>query len=330
MLTATSLIWILHQKTNEPFEFLKAELHGFLIKKRKKLLKIFSYELIEEYERDGVFPRLDKSVYEFHRKEDLKEVVKSLYEADPRVFQHLNLQQKKTFVGFLNLLLDTAERERILAILEECINLDEDDQKNLIQLLKATKLNRIVSTVRLIEDRYRAVNLIKQLAFNGDLKADEVHDLQNAVQNHYWLFGEQFHLVTAAEPDFEEALRRFKYILTQKDEKIVIDHPDRQREMDIFCVRQNVLTETIESVVVELKHPEIVLGSKQLQQVKEYMDVIMSQPDFNGSNRLWKFILVGKKFNESIKREIQNSKHHGEPSLVYSVDNCKIYVKDMG
>jgi len=40
----------------------------------------------------------------------------------------------------------------------------------------------------------------------------------------------------------------------------------------------------------------------------------------------WKFFLVGNKYNDYIRREMENSRSHGERSLVYSVDKCKIYV----
>jgi hypothetical protein len=59
------------------------------------------------------------------------------------------------------------------------------------------------------------------------------------------------------------------------------------------------------------------------------MNVILEQNEFNASNMTWEFYLIGNDFDQSgyIDREIKNSKHHGEKSLVYSVDNYKIYVK---
>jgi hypothetical protein len=82
-------------------------------------------------------------------------------------------------------------------------------------------------------------------------------------------------------------------------------------------------------VCIELKHPTINLGKKQLSQVKDYKDVILSQDEFNGSNTFWDFYLIGNGYDTSnyIENEKKNSKHHGEESLVYFVDNYKIYVK---
>ena len=59
------------------------------------------------------------------------------------------------------------------------------------------------------------------------------------------------------------------------------------------------------------------------------MVVILEQDEFNASNMFWEFYLIGNDFDQSkyIEREIQNAKSHGENSLVYYVENYKIYVK---
>jgi hypothetical protein len=54
--------------------------------------------------------------------------------------------------------------------------------------------------------------------------------------------------------------------------------------MDIFMVSQLVRHDKINCVVVELKSPTILLGEKELSQVKKYWAVIRSQPEFNAPN----------------------------------------------
>lgn len=153
-----------------------------------------------------------------------------------------------------------------------------------------------------------------------------MNHVQKAIEAHYWLFGEQYNLVTAEEPDFEEALRRYLKYLHKEYEDTTIDHPDKHKQMDIFAVRRDIGHDTIDNIVVELKHPDIGLGETQLSQVKKYMSVILKVDQFNASNMTWKFYLVGNKYNDYIRREMENSRSHGERSLVYSVDKCKIYV----
>lgn len=170
---------------------------------------------------------------------------------------------------------------------------------------------------------------MKRLVFEQELKANERDHLQPEVEKHYWLFGEQYHLVTAAEPKFEEALRRFIYILRGQKKPVAINHPNKCGEMDIFMVRQLAGSDNVKSVVVELKSPSVSLGESQLGQVKRYMEVVLRQAEFNGNTLFWEFHLVGNRFDTSgyIERELKNAASHGENSLVYSVDNYKIYVR---
>ena len=137
----------------EPFNFLKEELAKFLRQQRKKVLRTVANEMIEAYDREQIFPKFGKSPYDKYRLEDLKEVIRTVYEADPRVFYKLNLQQKKTLVGFLNLLLDSDERDRVLTVLEHVIQLNEDEQKQLVQLLQTSELNQIIRTMTTIYRR---------------------------------------------------------------------------------------------------------------------------------------------------------------------------------
>jgi hypothetical protein len=172
---------------------------------------------------------------------------------------------------------------------------------------------------------------MKQLVFNEDLKANEADHLQKMMDENYWLVGEQFHLVTTTDTKFEKALREYIYILTGVDEKVAIDHPDKNKEMDIFLCRQNKLSDSIENVVLELKAPWIGLGEKEVSQVKKYMSVILSEDRFNGDKTHWDFILIGNKFNTSgfIEGELKNSEQHGERhrGLIFKNDKYKLYVR---
>lgn len=315
-------------KSSVEYKYLIKEINKYLRNKRKPFLKVYASRLVEKYEQDGILPTYKNEWETKFKKPQLEETIIGLYEAQPKLFSDLNLEQKKTFVRFLDLLLDSNEREQIFKILDEIIELDTEERQELAALFKVTRLNRIIDSLKLIEDRYRTYYKLKDLVFNPALKADEVHHLQKVIESHYWIFGEQYHLVTAAEPKFEEALRRYLYLLTEKDTSIEIDHPHKLMEMDIFACRQNVLVDRIENIVIELKHPSISLGEEQYSQVHKYLQVISSQPEFNASNMYWEFYLIGKKFNTSkfIEDLINTNKNHGIPSLILSKDDGRIKV----
>lgn len=315
---------------SDEFIYIKEKVDKELRKLRKPFIKKYSDRIIEDFEKTGAFPNYDEKDYlDRMKKNEIEIVVREIYKVQPKIFSGLNKPQKKTLVRFLDLIMQSGERENLFNILEDIVELDRDEREELSNILKKAKLSNVIKTLKLIEDRYKAIQQLKELVFNEELGANEVKHIQGFVENHYWIFGEQYHLVTSAEPKFEEALRRFIYETTGNIEDITIDHPDKNKEMDIFAVRQNILTDEINNIVVELKHPNIKLGEKQLSQVKRYMNVIKKQDRFNAPNMTWEFILVGNRFDTSnfIKDEIENNKSHGERSLVYNVGRYKIYVK---
>ena len=317
-------------RNDKIYKQLRDTIDRFLRDKRKPFLKEYSDRLIEQYEQDGVFPRHNGNSWDNLRHHDLENVVRELYQLEPRIFTGLNIEQKKTFVHLLNLIIDQAEKDSLLEVLSEIINLDSSELDELAKILRITKLSNIIKTIRLIEDRYKAIEDLKHLVFNTDLRANERDHLQKMIESHYWIFGEQYHLVTAAEPKFEEALRRHTYILRGEKRDAEINHTDKNKEMDIFMVRWLKSTDVINNVVVELKHPKnILLGMDQVNQLKKYMEVIQKTPEFNANNMMWEFYLVGNRFDTSgyIEREMENARNHGEKSLIYAVNQYKIYVK---
>lgn len=308
------------------YKFLMKALTEYLKAKRKPFLKEHANRLIDSYEEDGIFPVYQNEWEHKFKKPELTEVIKALYEVEPKLFSSLNIDQKKTFVRFLDLLLDSNEREKVFTILNEIVDLDAEERIELASLFEFTRLNRITDTIKLLQERFEVYYKLKDLVFNETLKANEVQHLQQLIEQHYWIFGEQYHLVTAAEPKFEEALRRYIHLLTDKDEVVNIDHPHKQKEMDLFAYRQHKLIDRIENIVVELKHPLVKLGASQYNQVYNYLEVIVKQPEFNAPNMYWEFYLIGNKFDTSnfIKNQIATNRSNGQQSLVMMLEEGRI------
>ena len=322
---------IIYTKRSDKFQEMMSEVNQILFDKRRPFLKNHVSEVVESLEIASAFPNFDENdpLLNF-RKNQVEDVISCLYIAQPKLFSSsMNKEQRKTFIRLLDLIMESGEVKSLFKILEEILDMDSNDRKELAEILNYARLSNITKTINILKDRYKAVEELKLLVFNKELKANEVAHVQKMIESHYWLFGEQYNLVTAAEPNFEEALRRYMFHLHKEYEDISIEHPDKLKQMDIFAVRQDIGSDTINNIVVELKHPDINLGEKQLSQVKKYMSVIMSADEFNASNMTWQFYLVGNGFakDKFIKNEIDSNKVHGERSLVFKVDNYKIYVK---
>lgn len=314
------------------YDDLEKKLNKYLREKRKPTLKDNAEKLINQYEQDGVMPTFGSNKWDEIRQNELNDLIVELYEVEPKIFYKLNFYQKKIFVRFLYLLLDNDTRDDLFEILNEVVQLEEEERKRIAEILKVTRLTSILETIELIRDRVIIIDRLKELVFNENLKANEVNHLQKFIEQHFWIFGEQYRLVAAAEDKFDTALKEFRIAINEKyDEKDEpkIDHPSRLREMDIFLVRQSTQSDLIENLVVELKHPSKKIGKKELDQIKEYMSVISSEKRFNADTYRWRFYLIGKAYNDYIEGELENSKTHGEKDLVFwnKKNDYRIYVR---
>lgn len=318
-------------REDEAFKYIKREIDNLIREKRTPFIKKYAKRFLKTVEEKEAYPDFDESnPVDNFKKECLDELISTVYYVEPKILSGLNKPQLKTIIRMFALIMESGERDSFVKIIDSVVNMSKDERVELAEALEYTTMSNISRTIIMLKDRAQAVADLKELVFNKELGAGEINAIQPFIEKHYWLFGEQYHLVTAEEPDFEEALRRYIYILdgdTYTKEEINIDDPDRRKQMDIFAVRQMKNGDVKSSIIVELKHPKITLGYKELEQVKRYKDVILKEARFNAPSIEWKFYLVGNKYNNQIENEIRNLKHNGEKSLVYSVDNFKIYVK---
>lgn len=312
------------------FKTLVKKLKRFLEEKQKKyVVEVASKKLLAKYQSKGII-RQPQNDYDKILVEDLKKTISAMYEVQPKIFTNLQDDQAKTLVGVVELLLQTDKREDLISIMESVVKLSDDERHNLASVLKTTDLARITDTIRLIQNRIRTISALK-VAVKPENGMNEVDDLQKLVERSFWIFGEEYNIVTQAEPDFNQALMEYldklydtvPGISKSNYSKDKIEHPDVNNEMDIFAFRQNIQSSTIDNIVVELKHPKVKLGEKELSQVKTYMNVIMSDSRFNASNMRWKFYLVGNDFDSSnyIPNEMRNAINWGKKNLVCHIDN---------
>ena len=313
-------------RSDEIFKYLSNEIYKFLKSKRKPFLRKHSKKIVEEYKNEGIIIADEKDPFELIQAEELDNVLQEVYVIQPKFFASSNNEQKRIFIGFLKLLLKSDEREQVLNIIASITELDSNERKELSEILKVNKLNRIVKTINLINDRYRTVEILKQLVFNTSLKANERDHLQTVIEENYWLFGEQYHLISKDE-NFQKALEEYTYLLDGEKSKPKFTGINKRKRMDLFLCRRQKNTGNVKNVIVELKRPSLTLGSKEYLQVDRYKDTILNDPQFNSNVAMWEFILVGNQIDTYIKGQIKNSMHHGEKSLVYKVDNFKIYAK---
>lgn len=310
---------------NKIFKELIGKLNEYLKNKRRPFLKIQAEKLIEKYEDEKVFPDFGNNEWDIARKKGLENLVKEIYKVEPAVFMKLNREQKRIFLELLNLVMDSSESESLLKIIGAVVELDSSDRKELAKLLVETKLKYVITTINLIKNRLVILENLKKIVFNDELKANERDHLQKYIEKHYWIFGEEYRMVCAEEVKFEEALRRYVYLLRGVSEKQYINHPHKYKEMDLFLAGTDFRDGKPHNVIVEIKNPTTIkkLGDKEVGQIKKYIDVILEQDEFNDHNEFWSFYLIGQDYDNIVKKDFRNI----ETGLLRDFGNHCLYVK---
>lgn len=332
---------ILKTEKERTFKELSKRVSVWILDKQKDFIsEVAGQELWDRFEKNGVV-ELPLNEYEEPLFYELRDTVKGIYSVQPKIFQNIKNDQAKALVGFLKLLLQTNKRDDVLKILESIVEMSDEERHRLAEILKVTELSRITDTIALLENRLKTVSALKKMVFDKELKAYEVQDVQKMVSSAFWLFGEQYNIVTEAEPDFQQALEAYlkkihsevKGVSKSKINAEKIEHPDVNKEMDIFAFRQNSHSQTLENIVIELKRPSVKLGEVEVSQVKAYMGLIYQESQFNSPDAQWTFILVGNEFDTSryIQRELESNKGWGKKNLIQHVDedgqHYEIYVR---
>lgn len=315
--------------SDNTYKLLLKELKEIMLYKQKQFIKNDLPKVIKDFESEGVFPKFKNDIYDQIKKQDLIKVIKEVYCIQPKIFYKAPTEQKKSVIGFLNLLLDTEERENIITIIESITELTSDERASLANVLKKTKLSKIIATVKMIENRYLVVELLKKLVYDNTKFTSERMHIQGAIEENYWLFGEQYNLVSA-DDSFEKALTEYRKRVDKQTQLNVIENEQRLRRPDIFICRSRILednneTQLEENIIVELKSPSIMLTTAVYRQIEDYMSLISKEGQFNSQLRIWKFIVICVDISEEVKDKYEAFNDKGRRFLVYKQRNFEIY-----
>ena len=177
-------------------------------------IKKYTEKYIAELKSKDAYPSLNKdNAFDKFREEALDDMISVIYAAEPKIFSSLNITQQKTLVRLFDLTMQSGETESLYSILEGILDMPSDERSELANLLKYTSMSNITKTIILVKDRIETVQRLKNLVLDNTIETTERCHLQPFIEKNYWIFGEEYYLVTAEEPDFEEALRRYLYIL---------------------------------------------------------------------------------------------------------------------
>jgi Histidine kinase-, DNA gyrase B-, and HSP90-like ATPase len=288
-----------------------------------------STELIQDLKDAGIYPYEGEPKDEVERRErqvfDIATHAVSSYSKD---FKKADNPLKKITLGLLREAV-SHNPESVSRILRAVFNLPKAKQDEFSNLLDRTELGHIISASSLIANRVVVLKVLRDIVFEPKHRATvkERGELDVLIRDNTWIFGENFHF-TLAEVGLtkvmnrvaeELALKRPKTRIRKADGKIgrvdtfmgrVVPHADRQHR---------------EFLLVELKRPSLVVGRAELDQLEDYVNAMLLQPDYINTSTFWNFYLVTSEYDDVVKERVtQKDRPIG---LLLDKPNHKVWVK---
>lgn len=113
------------------------ELRDMLDRKQKKYVREQAVDIkLQELVQKDLLPRYSSSDADKQRKVTLLQLIQELYIADPRAFVGIKADLIRTYMGFLDLLLQTDRKAEILPIVEQAIPLSDKERERIRKILK--------------------------------------------------------------------------------------------------------------------------------------------------------------------------------------------------
>lgn len=304
---------------------------------RDKLTDYFRYrqaeksgELIQDLKDAGVYP------YEGDPRDEVEKQERQVFDiathavaSYSRDFKKADNPLKKITLGLLREAV-SHNPESVSRILRAVFNLPKVRQDEFSQLLDRTELGNIISASTLIADRVVALKVLSEMVFEPVHRQSvkERGELDVLVRDNTWIFGEGFHF-TMAEAGLTRIMHRVSAELALKrSRKTTVRKADGKiGRIDSFMGRMvpHGTENHREFLLIELKRPSLKIGRKEVDQLEDYVNVILSQPDFVNTSTTWNFFLVGSEYDEVIKERItQDDRPQG---LMTDKPNYKVWVK---
>ncbi|HXQ70519.1 MAG TPA: ATP-binding protein [Pyrinomonadaceae bacterium] len=289
-----------------------------------------SGELIDDLKAAGVYPYEGDPRDEIERRErqvfDIATHAAVSYSKD---FKKADNSLKKIALGLLKEAL-TNNPESITRILKAVFNLPKVRQDEFSQLLDKTELANIISASSLVANRIVTLKVLREIVFEPKHRrtVKERGELDMLIRDNTWIFGEGFHL-TMAEAGLTQIMDRVSEEIATKRAK---GTPVRKLDgkigrIDSFMGRvvpsqnQNLR----EYLLIELKKPSITIGRKEADQVEDYVNAILAQPDFINTSTQWNFFLVTTEYDDVVRERI--TQENRPVGLFIDKPNHRVWIK---
>lgn len=210
----------------------------------------------------------------------------------------------------LELLKDAIHHDpgKLTTILHEVVALSDADRDALARLLAETTLSAVIRAADLVAGRHKFLAALDHLLFDplDSGQVGERDHLHRMLEHELWIFGEAYHLMSS-ERSLTDLLRTHLKLegLPARDVDTVRRWDGRTGRTDLHLAVRSKEHDRIRHLIVELKAPGITASRKELDQIEDYADAILSTPAFASDKTTWEIILVVTDYNDMVKRRLK-------------------------
>jgi hypothetical protein len=146
----------------------------------------------------------------------------------------------------------------------------------------------------------------RTLGIHANAVSERDH-LHRILERELWIFGEAYHMMSS-ERGLTELPRTHLRLegLPAKDAQPGKRWDGRSGRVDLHLAARYQEHDRVRHLVVELKAPDITVGRKELDQVEDYANAILANPQFSSSSAHWDLILVATRVDDVVRNRIQN------------------------
>ena len=305
---------------------LKKEIRRLIDSALREHLLLRADEYLNEDRVVKSFPVFPASDIGETKKKDFHRVVREMYCIEPHIFYKLKPRPAKALFGFINLLLDSDERENILQVMEQIVDLTPEQRKKFADVLGKTKLAHIIDIIDILQQRFTVIEELRRIVYDYGTYANERDHIQRVVESHYWIFGDQYALVSA-DIQIKKSLLAFeKELGIESSDFTNLSAEELRQRMDVVLYGSRFTEASdYEGLIVELKAPSVPLSVTVLSQIERYANIVRKEPRFSGNHRKWKFIAVCSRIDDDVASRFGGYASHGKPGLVSVIGNFEIY-----
>jgi hypothetical protein len=285
-------------------------------------------ELIEQWKAEKSYPYTDEP------KDTLQQAERDLFDvvavAAAKAVQSSEAPARRFSLRLLREAVESSPTG-LNKILSEVLELPKDRLDELNRLLHRTPLTAIISASKTIADRLDFLTGVDMILFDDEPKKQtlERRQLHRMLAQETWLFGEEYAL-TADDERLTAVLVKHLALLGEDVE--LADGPPITREGGGVAIPDLVLSRQIkhhqnalQHLVVELKRPNVDIGTAELQQIEDYAFAVAEDERFNQPNVTWEFMVVGNTLTGSAKiRARQADRPEG---LVHDGEGVRVWAR---